>query len=270
VIENLSYSIAGLTVGFVVGKWVHCYRKGLVGTVYHRRKQTEVRPRGDANYDPTQPIPTVIPAVRFDPSTGEPLIATEEIHKDSPIPRSVTIIVILLAAISLVYIAVSKSNEAHDAKTAQDRLAAQVEANRALTLLLQHQQGIITANEKRLEDLVLAISTAKTPGEVTAAIQRFLKSSSAAHAREQKYQQEHGGNASGSVYCPGCNDTGGSTSPSPRPQSSRSPSNSHSPSPSHSPHPSHSPRPSPSPTGLVCVVTPAGRICTPATSPIPP
>lgn len=267
--DNMLYSVAGLVVGFVVGKWFHCYRKGLVGTVLQRRKKAEVRPRGDADYDPNQPIPTVIPAVRFDPSTGEPLIAKEQVSRDSPIPRSVTILVILLAAISLVYIAVSKSNEAHDAKVAQDRLAAQVEANRALTLTLQHQQGIITANEKRLEDLVLAISTAKTPGEVTAAIQRFLKSSARAHAQEQKYQQEHGGNASGSAYCPGCGDTGGSTSPNPSPQPSRSPSSGHSPSPSPSPSPTRSPRPSPSPTGLVCVTTPAGRICTPASIPIP-
>lgn len=205
-----------------------------------------------SEYDPEAPIPDVIPRVNF--SEGEPIIATEEVHHPSPIPRSVTIIVLLLAAASLVYIAVSKSNEAHDAKAAQDRLAAQVAANKALVLQLQHQQGIIDANEKRLEDLILAVSTAKTPGEVTAAIQRFLKSSARAHEREQQYQARHGGQAQPSSAP--CCDTGGSPSPSPRPSASRSPSNSPSPRPSHSPHPSPSP-------SQVCVATPAGRVCVP-------
>jgi Flp pilus assembly protein TadG len=253
-IINLLYSLAGLMIGFVVGRW---FQYGFQGEVvhkvarnwFHSHKGGNVRPMGEAHYDPLAPIPTVIPAIKFDPSTGEPLIATEEVHHPSPVPRGLAIVMILLAIVSVGYLFLQKQHDADALRTANDRLSAQVKANTALTLQLQHQQGVIDANEKRLEDLVLAISTAKTPGEVTEAIQRFLKSSARAHAQEQQYQQ-NGGTANGQPSSSHPEDTRGS--PSPHPSSSSSP------------HPSPSPSQSTPPPVQVCITTPKGQVCEPA------
>lgn len=269
--ENALWSLAGLIIGFVIGWWARCYRKGQVGMTIRKhnpfsKQRNAVRPTGDALYDPAAPIPTVIPSVTFDPVTGEPIIAREEVHKPSPIPRLVSIVIIVLACLSVAYLFWQKAQDADALKRANDRLSSQVHDNAALIKELKHQQGVIDANEQRLEDLILAVSTAKTPGQVNAAIQRFLHSSARAHRREQRYQQEHGGQAQPSSAPSG--DTGGSaepaSSPAPRPQPSRSPSNRPSPTRSPSSRPTHSPRPSPSPTPLVCIVTPEGRVCTPA------
>ena len=194
-----------------------------------------------AAYDPKAPLPEIIPKVTFDSDTGEPIIAKEEVHHPSPVPRSIAIVLLILAGLSVAYNAVQQYQRNGEA----DRTKAQVQANKELLAKYAHQQGVIDQNEQRLEDLVLAISTAKTPGQVSAAIQRFLKQSAQAHQQEQKYQQEHPGYRPSSYSQPAPRQSSSSQgSPSPRPTSSRSSS----PSPSRSPSPKQS-----SPPASVCV-----------------
>lgn len=172
-------------------------------------------------------------------------------------------LIVLLLIGSVTYLIVTKEQAAHRAQTATNALAGEVHHNAALVRTLRHQQGIIDANEKRLEDLVLAISTAKTPGEAKTAIQKFLKSSASAHHREQQYQRRNGGGGQSSSSSQPPSDTQGSSSPQPQPE----PSSSHSPKPrpSQTPRPSHSPSasPSPSPPVQVCIASPVGKICEP-------
>lgn len=260
--QQLLYSIAGFCIGVIVGFFMRCYKSGR-GRRKDRRVRAgknEGRRQGDA-YDPAAPIPDVIPQILFN-EQGEPIIAREQVRKESPVPRSIAIIIIIMAAMSVAYNAVQQVQRNNDNERANRALQRQVTANKELLDKQVHQQAVINGNEQRLEDLVLSISTAKTPGQVTEAIQRFLKSSARAHAAEQKYQQQQGGQPGDQPS----SDTRGSASPSPR--SSASPRSSHSASPT--PSPSHSPKPSPSPTKVVlCVPTPRAPVCA-TVPPLPP
>lgn len=258
------YSIAGLCIGFIIGRWFHLEFYGEVKRLFRRRKSASA-----PGYDPHAPLPEAIPLLTFDRESGEPFIAREEVHHPSPIPRSITIMVVILACLTVAYLFWQKQQDLDTVQRANDRLTTQVKDNAALLQELKHQQGLINGNEQRLEDLVLAISTAKTPGEVTAAIQRFLKSSAQAQADEEKYQREHGGQGSSTTQPSG--DTRGS--PSPRSSPTARPSNGPQPSssPSPGPSPSTTPKPSPSsssPPVQVCVATPLGQVCEPPAWPL--
>lgn len=243
------YSLAGLVIGFVVGKY-YC--------IYGWKVPPLSRPKKNANadYDPSAPIPKFIPELRTN-EFGEPVVVKEEVHHASPVPRSIAIVLLVLAALSVAYNAVQQVERTNDAKRNDRAQSRQIAANKATVDKLSHQQAIIDANEQRLEDLVLAISTAKAPSQVTDAIQRFLKDSAQAKQQEQQYQQRQpvgGSTASPSAYRQ-------QSQPSPSPQS-RSPS----PRPSHSesPQPSHSPSASPTASHIVCVEGLLGRvICLP-------
>lgn len=186
----------------------------------------------DTGYDPHASIPEVIPKVTFDSVSGEPIIAREEVHRPSPIPRSLAIVLLLLAALSVAYNAVQQVQRNDEQSRSNRDIQRQVTANKLLLDRYAHQQAIIDANEQRLEDLVLAISTAKSSTEVAAAIQRFLRQSAEARNQEQTYQQQQ------------------STEP-PRRSSSESPDSKSSPTPSKTR--SASPKPTSSTSAMVCV-----------------
>lgn len=249
--EAVIYSGAGLLAGYVLGR----YGQLSVWSDLVRFKNKSKGAGSPADpYDPKAELPQVIPEVRFT-DTGEPIIAKEEVHHPSPIPRSLAIVLLILAALSVAYNAVQQVERNNDNARHNRELSRQVNANKILLDQYGHQQAIINANEQRLEDLVLAISTARKPGQVGAAIQHFLKSSEQAKTQEQTYQQQQQ-QAHPSAY---------QTTSEPAPSRSPQSRNSSSPSPKSSRSSSPSPKPSPkssSPGTVICVqgvgcVTPA-------------
>jgi len=117
---------------------------------------------------PTEEPPQVIP--RVDWVDGEPIIAREEVHKPSPVPRSLAIILVILASLTLAQGFIQQRERSN-----------QVELNEQL---LDRQQQLIgslarevdrtSRDQEQLTNLVAAILAGATPEERRVALEEFL------------------------------------------------------------------------------------------------
>lgn len=213
--------------------------------------------RNRDEYDPDAELPEYVPMIRYD-ENGEPFVLREHTVEESPIPRSLTIILIILMVLSFAYIGVQQHERNQDLQNYNDNLTAQTKQNTELIKRLQKQADTINANEERLERLVLAISAAKTPEQVKQAIEDFIKSTETAN------QPSSG--ASGSSFQQSQSSTNRSTRTTPQP--SKTPyQEKPSPEPTSSPTASLTSSPSPTPTAtllpgplgsVACITLPIG------------
>lgn len=207
-------------------------------------------------------IPAVIPKVEW--VDGEPVIAREQVVKPSPVPRSLAIIVILLAAFSVGY-TVYQQEQRGDDREAQ-RIADEADDRRVEGLVedLQKQQERSEVERERLRLLIIGLLAADTPEEREALLRQFAEET-AAENRENAAQDR-----ADPMGQPSTNDEGVT-----EPQSQPSPSESSGPDPPDEepdPEPSPSepppivdvpppPVPLPPPVGG-CINTPLGKVCT--------
>lgn len=166
----------------------------------------------------------------LDERTRQPIEAPEVLVRPSPIPRSLTIIVIMLAAFSIAY-------TVWEQRARLDAANKQAVLNDHFKKDIQQQVNDAQEDRDRLRRLVERVVKAKSAEESKQALERFLseqRSADAARRRRDAAERQ------GDTRSP-------SSSPQTGPSASRSPSRSPGPSPS----PTKSRSPTPSQSSLV-------------------
>lgn len=205
-------------------------------------------------------IPAVIPAVSFD-KNGEPRIVREVLRKESPIPRSIALLLLLLSIATVVYVFTEQNKR--DAEFDQQQLTDQMQFDQLEATVKRLNESDLRSERERdaLRALVLGVIAADgNEDEVRRVLERFadatdaiaLQSPSSTSSTAPTDDPEQPGEQPQAMPA---------REPSPRSTSSRPPS----PEPSENPSPPP-PQPTPSPTrggpvGVFCVDSILGRIC---------
>lgn len=204
-----------------------------------------------------EPIPSVIPKVEW--IDGEPVIAREHVVRPSPVPRSLAIILVLLAALSLGY-TFYEQGQREDQFQAQ-RTADEADDRRVEGLVedLQRQQERANMERERLRLLVLGILAADSP-EDRAELLRIFAEETATENDANAQQDSDDPLGEPSTNDQGVTEPSSMSEPKPAPRPSRQPRPSPSPSPSEEPPVVDAP-----PVPLVpeqCFDSPLGKLCT--------